>query len=40
MQAKIAVECKAIRVFYAILKHGCDYDPKKLQKDIIRPATA
>ena len=24
MQAKIAVECKAIRVFYAILKHGCD----------------
>ncbi|MBO6310463.1 MAG: IS110 family transposase, partial [Oribacterium sp.] len=40
MQAKIAVECKAIRVFYAILKHGCDYDPKKLQKDIIRPTTA
>ena len=40
MQAKIAVECKAIRVFYAILKHGCDYDSKKLQKDIIRPATA
>ena len=40
MQAKIAVECKTIRVFYAILKHGCDYDPKKLQKDIIRPATA
>lgn len=38
-QAKIAVECKAIRVFYAILKHGCDYDPEKLRKDIIRPAT-
>ncbi len=37
MQAKIAVECKVIRIFYAILKHGCDYDPQRLQKDIRRP---
>lgn len=40
MQAKIAVECKAIRVFYAILKHGCDYDSERLRKDIIRTVTA
>ena len=37
MQAKIAVACKAIRVFYTILKKGCDFDAEKLQRDIIRP---
>lgn len=38
-QAIIAAGCKLIRVFYAILKNGVDYDPKKLKKDIVRPQT-
>ena len=36
-QAIIATGCKLIRVFYAILKHGVDYDPQKLRTDIVRP---
>ncbi len=36
-QAIIAAGCKLIRVFYAILKHGVDYNPKKLRADSIRP---
>lgn len=36
-QAIIAAGCKLIRVFYAILKHGMDYDPQKLRMDIVRP---
>ena len=39
-QAIIAAGCKLIRVFYAILKHGVDYDPQKLRMDIIRPESA
>ena len=40
MQAKIAVACKAIRVFYVILQTGCDFDEEKFRKDIIRPEAA
>ena len=36
MQAKIAVACKAIRVFYIILQTGCDFDEDRFRKDIIR----
>ncbi|AFL99980.1 transposase [Desulfitobacterium dehalogenans ATCC 51507] len=37
-QSLIALSCKLIRVFYAILTKGTDYDPKKLITDIHRPA--
>ena len=37
MQSVVAVACKVIRVFYAILTKGIDYDPKKLTSDIRRP---
>ena len=40
MQAKIAVACKAIRVFYVVLQTGCDFDEEKFRKDIIRPEAA
>ena len=40
MQAKIAVACKAIRIFYVVLKTGCDFDEEKFRKDIIRPEAA
>lgn len=40
MQAKIAVVCKAIRVFYTILKTGCDFDEMKFREDIIKPEAA
>ena len=40
MQAKIAVACKAIRIFYVILQTGCDFDEEKFRKDIIRPEAA
>ena len=40
MQAKIAVACKAIRVFYVILQTGCDFDEEKFRKDIIRREAA
>ena len=36
-QAMIAVGCKLIRVFYALLTKGTDYDAEKLSSDIIRP---
>ena len=36
-QAIIAAGCKLIRVFYAILKHGVDYDSGKLRADMIHP---
>ena len=39
-QAIIAAGCKLIRVFYAILKHGAEYDPQKLRMDRIRPESA
>ena len=40
MQAKIAVACKAIRVFYVVLQTGCDFDEEKFRRDIIRPEAA
>ena len=40
MQAKIAVACKAIRVFYVVLQTGCDFDEEKFRRDIIRPEVA
>lgn len=39
-QAMIAVSCKLIRVFFAILKNGVEYNAEKLRKDIRRPETA
>jgi hypothetical protein len=38
MQSLIAVACKIIRVFYAILTKGVDYDGAKMMVDIRRPA--
>lgn len=40
MQALIAISCKLIRVFYAILIKGEKYDRDKLLHDIKRPTTA
>lgn len=40
MQAKIAVACKAIRVFYVIMQTGCDFDEERFRKDIIRSLAA
>lgn len=37
MQSLMAVACKVIRVFYAILTKGVAYDPVKMQEDIKRP---
>ena len=37
MQSVVAIACKVIRVFYAILTKGVDYDPQKLMGDIHRP---
>ena len=36
MQSVVAVACKILRVFYAILTKGVDYDPLKLMGDIKR----
>lgn len=36
-QSLIALSCKLIRVFYALLTKGCAYDPVKLVTDINRP---
>ena len=36
MQSVVAIACKVIRVFYAILTKGVDYDSKKLLGDIRR----
>ena len=38
MQSLMAVAAKLIRVFYAMLTKGVDYDPKKMAGDIRRPA--
>ena len=38
MQSLMAVADKLIRVFYAMLTKGVDYDPKKMVSDIKRPA--
>ena len=40
MQSIIAVACKVIRIFYAILTKGIDYDGNKMLKDIVRPSVA
>lgn len=40
MQSVVAVACKVIRVFYAILTKGVDYDAAKLLGDIRRPQPA
>lgn len=34
----MAIAAKLLRVFYAILTKGVDYDPKKMVSDIKRPA--
>ena len=36
-QAMIAVSCKLIRIFYALLTKGIDYDADRFRRDIIRP---
>ena len=40
MQAKIAVACKAIRIFYVVLQTGCEFDEERFRRDVIRPETA
>ena len=37
MQSLMVIACKVIRVFYAILTKGVDYDPTKMLGDIKRP---
>lgn len=37
MQSLMAVACKLIRVFYAILTKGVEYDAQKMLSDIKRP---
>ena len=37
MQSLMVIACKVIRVFYAILTKGVDYDPAKMLGDIKRP---
>ncbi len=37
MQSLMAIAAKLIRVFYAMLTKGVDYDPKKMISDIKRP---
>jgi transposase len=37
MQSLIAIACKLIRIFYAILTSGVDYDGRKMLSDIKRP---
>ncbi len=34
MQSVIAVSCKLIRIFYAVLTRGIDFDAKKMLADI------
>ena len=38
MQSLIVIACKILRVIYAILKHGTEYDPEKMMKGIKHPA--
>lgn len=37
MQSVIAVACKALRIFYMILRKGVTYDGAKMLQDIKRP---
>ena len=37
MQSLMAVACKLIRIFYAMLTKQVDYDPQKMLSDIRRP---
>ena len=37
MQSVVAVACKVLRIFYAILTKGIRYAPGKLLGDIRRP---
>ena len=37
MQSVVAVACKILRIIYAILGKGVDYDAEKLMSDIRRP---
>ena len=37
IQSVIAVACKALRIFYAILTKGVTYDGAKMLQDIKRP---
>jgi transposase len=39
-QSVIAISCKLIRIFYAILAKGVTYDPQKMMSDIHRPQAA
>ena len=39
-QSKVALCCKLIRVFYALLSKGVEYDGEKLLADIVRPEIA
>ena len=39
-QSVIAISCKLIRIFYAILANGVTYDPEKMMSDIHRPQVA
>lgn len=39
-QSVIAISCKLIRVFYAILAYGVTYDPEKMMSDIHRQPQA
>lgn len=39
MQSLMAIACKVIRVFYAMLTKGVEYDAKKMLGDIKRPET-
>lgn len=40
MQAMIAVSCKVIRIFYALLTRGMDYNSTRFRADITRPEPA
>lgn len=37
MQSVVAVACKVLRIFYAVLTKGIQYDPERLLGDIRRP---
>ena len=37
MQSVVSIACKVIRVFYAILTKGVEYDAGKMMGDIRRP---
>ena len=37
MQSVVVIACKVLRVFYAILTKGVEYDGEKMLRDIRRP---